>query len=136
MSAWRHCSMPAVGSCMTTLCAAAGPRLGISTHTPRADEIFGTRNVFPRRVGTCLNCEEPRDQGSLSGVGKPQLAAAYAHRAWVGRAVDLLVWVAATTRQAIIAAYAVTSIPTMKWLHVMGPKDPDQPMDGRLRQTG
>jgi tetratricopeptide (TPR) repeat protein len=42
----------------------------------------------------------------LGGVGKTQMAAAYAHHAWAGRAVDLLVWVTASDRQTIIAGYA------------------------------
>lgn len=40
----------------------------------------------------------------LGGVGKSQLAAAYA-RSWINR-VDLLMWVAATSRESIVDAYA------------------------------
>ncbi|WP_165960391.1 FxSxx-COOH system tetratricopeptide repeat protein [Actinocrispum wychmicini] len=41
----------------------------------------------------------------LGGVGKTQLAAAYAERMWTEQAVDLLVWVAADSRAAIASAY-------------------------------
>ncbi|WP_405827190.1 MULTISPECIES: tetratricopeptide repeat protein [unclassified Streptomyces] len=42
----------------------------------------------------------------MGGVGKTQLAADHARRAWENGEVDLLVWVTAATRQAIIDAYA------------------------------
>ncbi|GAA2286018.1 hypothetical protein GCM10009853_046320 [Glycomyces scopariae] len=42
----------------------------------------------------------------MGGVGKTQIAANYAHQRWSRREVDLLIWVSATTRDAIIAAYA------------------------------
>ena len=45
----------------------------------------------------------PRRRG---GTGKTQLAVGFAHTMWSARAVDLLVWVAAGNRTAIIAGYA------------------------------
>lgn len=42
----------------------------------------------------------------LGGVGKTQLAAAYAHAAWRDATVELLIWVTASSRQAIQASYA------------------------------
>ncbi|WP_203709709.1 NB-ARC domain-containing protein, partial [Actinoplanes digitatis] len=42
----------------------------------------------------------------LGGVGKTQLAAGHAHHAWATGEVDLLVWVTAANRPAIIAGYA------------------------------
>src|SRR5258708_7104773 len=42
------------------------------------------------------------------GTGKTQLAAAMAHQLWDSRAVDLLVWVKASTRNAILTGYALT----------------------------
>ncbi len=42
------------------------------------------------------------------GTGKTQLAAALAHQLWDSRAVDLLVWVKASTRNAIMTGYALT----------------------------
>jgi tetratricopeptide (TPR) repeat protein len=40
------------------------------------------------------------------GTGKTQLAIAFAHALWNARAVDLLVWVNATGREAIVTAFA------------------------------
>lgn len=42
----------------------------------------------------------------LGGTGKTQLAAAYARSLWRSRAIELLVWVTATSRAAILAGYA------------------------------
>ncbi|MEU7576295.1 FxSxx-COOH system tetratricopeptide repeat protein [Streptomyces sp. NPDC041068] len=42
----------------------------------------------------------------MGGVGKTQLAAHYARHAWQTGAVDLLVWVTATSRSAVITGYA------------------------------
>jgi tetratricopeptide (TPR) repeat protein len=44
--------------------------------------------------------------GATSGTGKTQLAVGFAHTMWSARAVDLLVWVPAGNRTAIIASYA------------------------------
>jgi len=43
----------------------------------------------------------------FGGSGKTQLAAALAHSLWDNRSVDLLVWVTATSRDAILNAYAL-----------------------------
>ncbi|WP_328498894.1 FxSxx-COOH system tetratricopeptide repeat protein [Streptomyces sp. NBC_00414] len=42
----------------------------------------------------------------MGGVGKTQLAAHYARQAWQTGRVDLLVWVTASTRSAIVTGYA------------------------------
>jgi hypothetical protein len=42
----------------------------------------------------------------LAGVGKTQAAAALAWRLWDARQVDLLVWVSAASRSAILARFA------------------------------
>ena len=43
--------------------------------------------------------------GGMGGVGKTQLAAHYARHAWQQDRLDLLVWVTAATRQAVVDAY-------------------------------
>ena len=53
------------------------------------------------------------------GTGKTQLAAALAHLLWETSAVDLLVWVTATSRDAIVTAYAQA-------LADIGITDPDE----------
>jgi len=44
--------------------------------------------------------------GATSGTGKTQLAVGFAHAMWSTRAVDLLAWVPAGNRTAIVAGYA------------------------------
>jgi hypothetical protein len=53
--------------------------------------------------GTAVVCQILSGMG---GVGKTQIAAAFAHRQWDERAVDLLVWINASARESIIAAFA------------------------------
>ncbi|MEU1372065.1 tetratricopeptide repeat protein [Streptomyces triculaminicus] len=48
----------------------------------------------------------PLTLSGTGGVGKTQLAARYARATWEAGAVDLLVWVTATSRDAILGAYA------------------------------
>ena len=50
----------------------------------------------------------PAHLAASGGTGKTQLAAALAHQLWDNRAVDLLVWVKASTRNAILTGYALT----------------------------
>src|SRR6185312_8492346 len=45
----------------------------------------------------------PAAQG---GTGKTQIAVAFSHALWGGRAVDALVWVPATSREAIVTGFA------------------------------
>ncbi|MFJ7271273.1 tetratricopeptide repeat protein [Streptomyces sp. NPDC099050] len=53
--------------------------------------------------GTTVPCQVLAGMG---GVGKTQLAADHARRAWADGQVDLLVWITAATRQAVIDAYS------------------------------
>ncbi|MBF9133343.1 tetratricopeptide repeat protein [Plantactinospora sp. S1510] len=78
------------------------------------------RSLRAGRVPDLADCFQPRDAddlwngdvvvlrglGGVGGVGKTQLAAAYAHRQWEAGAVRLLVWVSATSRQAVLAGFA------------------------------
>jgi tetratricopeptide (TPR) repeat protein len=43
---------------------------------------------------------------TAGGTGKTQLAVAFAHTVWNSRSIDLLVWVPATSREAILIGYA------------------------------
>ncbi|MEU4427755.1 ATP-binding protein, partial [Actinoplanes sp. NPDC024001] len=72
--------------------------------------------AWPCRVGLVprlADCFQPRETGDrsavltgLGGVGKTQLAAGIAEQLWAANRVDLLVWVPATSRQAIVDRYA------------------------------
>ncbi|MEV6301865.1 tetratricopeptide repeat protein [Actinoplanes sp. NPDC051861] len=55
----------------------------------------------------------------LGGVGKTQLAANLAERLWAEQAVDLLVWVTATSRTSILSTYALAAG------EISGVDDPD-----------
>jgi tetratricopeptide (TPR) repeat protein len=50
----------------------------------------------------------PAHLAASGGTGKTQLAASLAHQLWDSRAVDLLVWVKASSRNAILTGYALT----------------------------
>ena len=91
-------------------------------------EAGGVR--WPLQVGSIpslADCYQPRERESgligealasgettvltqvlsgLGGVGKTQLAAAYARTAWRDHAVDLLMWVTASSREAVQGSYA------------------------------
>ena len=83
--------------------------------------------LWPRQLGTlplAADCYQPRrvgkDLGPASagyrlligdgGVGKTQLAADYARSRWGTRSVDLLLWVTASSRDAVLSDYARAGI--------------------------
>ncbi|MFK3980555.1 tetratricopeptide repeat protein [Micromonospora sp. NPDC050397] len=58
----------------------------------------------------------------LGGVGKTQLAAGLAHRIWLRRELDLLVWITATSRSSIVTTYAQAAAE----IHGVEDENPDQ----------
>ncbi|MFC7535226.1 tetratricopeptide repeat protein [Actinoplanes sp. GCM10030250] len=56
--------------------------------------------------GTAVVCQVV---AGLGGVGKTQLAANLAERLWAEQAVDLLLWVTASSRTSILSAYALAA---------------------------
>ncbi|WP_327749922.1 tetratricopeptide repeat protein [Streptomyces europaeiscabiei] len=66
--------------------------------------------------GTAVLCQVLSGTG---GVGKTQLAAHHARTTWEQEAVDLLVWVTATSREAVLSAYGEAAI------MVIGPDTPE-----------
>ncbi len=57
-----------------------------------------------------LTHDEEAEPAARSGTGKTQLAVAYAHALWSLRAVEVLVWVTATDRAAIITSFAEAAV--------------------------
>jgi hypothetical protein len=92
---------------------------------PRQAECFQHRSAVDRldeavaAGGTAVICQVLAGTG---GVGKTQLAAHYARRMWDADTVDLLVWVTAGNREAIVTGYAQAGV------EVMGadPHDPEK----------
>ncbi|MGW7410158.1 tetratricopeptide repeat protein [Streptomyces sp. NPDC054833] len=76
---------------------------------PRQAECFQHRDAveaLERAVadgGTAVLCQVLSGTG---GVGKTQLAAHYARRSWRDRAVDLLAWITASSRESIVSSYS------------------------------
>ncbi|MEU4173556.1 tetratricopeptide repeat protein, partial [Streptomyces sp. NPDC026589] len=58
----------------------------------------------------------------IGGVGKTQLAADYARTAWFRGGVDVLVWISASSRSAIMAGYARAGVEVL----AADPRDPEQ----------
>ena len=58
--------------------------------------------------GIAPSSGRPACLAASGGTGKTQLAAALAHQLWDSRGVDLLVWVKASSRNAVLAGYALT----------------------------
>ncbi|QYC38174.1 NB-ARC domain protein [Nonomuraea coxensis DSM 45129] len=77
---------------------------------PQPAEGFHARGANAPLISFGSADGEPPDAAlvltGLGGVGKTQWAAHLARSAQAGGAVDLLVWIPATTRQAVVAAYA------------------------------
>ncbi|MFD3657931.1 tetratricopeptide repeat protein [Streptomyces sp. NPDC058620] len=69
--------------------------------------------------GTAVLCQVLRGTG---GVGKTQLAAHYARQAWTGGELNVLVWVSASSRPAIVSAYAQAA----EELLALEPGDPER----------
>ncbi|MDX3321116.1 tetratricopeptide repeat protein [Streptomyces sp. ME03-5684b] len=76
--------------------------------------------------GTAVLCQVLRGTG---GVGKTQLAAHYARQAWTGDELDVLVWVSASSRPAIVSAFAQAA----EELLALEPGDPERSAQAFLR---
>ena len=101
----------------------------------RVGVVPGQAESFQRRGVAAALDEAVADGGSAvlcqvlagtGGVGKTQLAAAYARAAWRAGTVDLLAWVTAGSRDAVVAAYAQAGV------EVVG-ADPGDPLQAAAR---
>ncbi len=93
--------------------------------SPRPETGFGpTSNLAPGETAV-LTRPQATDGQSLAGAGgtgKTQLAVAFAHSLWQDAATDLLVWVPAASRDAILTGYAQA-------LEAIGASDPQDDQD-------
>ncbi|MFB7176855.1 tetratricopeptide repeat protein [Streptomyces sp. NPDC056257] len=94
---------------------AVPPRAQSFQHRAEADRLRTT----VQSGGTAVLCQVLIGMG---GVGKTQLAADYAHTAWRDGAADVLVWVSAATRSAVVTAYAQAGVELCR----ADPHDPDR----------
>ncbi|MGD0373689.1 MAG: tetratricopeptide repeat protein [Streptosporangiaceae bacterium] len=78
-------------------------------YSPRPETGFGPMsNLVPGETAVLTRPEviDGQSLASAGGTGKTQLAVAFAHSLWQAAATDLLVWVPAVSRDAIITGYA------------------------------
>ncbi|MEU4410168.1 NB-ARC domain-containing protein, partial [Streptosporangium sp. NPDC023963] len=76
---------------------------------PRAADCFQPRQIADRLTEAAQDGETvvvSQVLAGMGGIGKTQLAATYARQVWQQREVEVLVWVSATSRSQILAAYA------------------------------
>ena len=87
------------------------PPLADSFHQRPETGLDLRAGLYPGDTVVLTHGEEtataPAAQG---GTGKTQLAVAFTHALWGARAVDALVWVSATSREAIITGFAQAAI--------------------------
>ena len=83
------------------------PQLADS-HVPRQETGLGlAASLAPGDTAVLIPDEEAgRTLGGLGGTGKTQLALAIAHALWDRRALDLVLWLTPTSRDAVMTGYA------------------------------
>src|SRR4029077_13742097 len=83
------------------------PPLAESFHSRPETGLDLRAGLYPGDTVVLTHREEtgaaPATQG---GTGKTQIAVAFSHALWGARAVDALIWVPATSREAIITGFA------------------------------
>ena len=85
-------------------------RIGVVPGQAESFQQRGVAAVLDEAVadgGSAVLCQVLAGTG---GVGKTQLAAAYARAAWRAATLDLLAWVTAGSRDAVVAAYAQAGV--------------------------
>src|SRR5690349_3831263 len=83
------------------------PQLADS-YVPRQETGLGlAATLAPGDTAVLIPADEAnRTLGGLGGTGKTQLALAVAHALWDRRALDLVLWLCPSTRDAVVTAYA------------------------------
>jgi hypothetical protein len=80
-------------------------RVGV---VPPVADGYQRRDVATALLGE-LSAGATRVLAGLGGIGKTQLAAAYTEDSWATGELDLLVWVTAASREALLAGYALAA---------------------------
>jgi tetratricopeptide (TPR) repeat protein len=78
------------------------------SHVPRQETGLGlAASLAPGDTAVLIpDAEAAQTLGGLGGTGKTQLALAVAHALWDRRAVDLVVWINPSSRDAVVTGYA------------------------------
>jgi tetratricopeptide (TPR) repeat protein len=85
--------------------AETAPSLAAALRPGTAVALVPDRPGDPGAPGVPGAAPDPGDQDWLRSTGKTQLAAAFAESLWQSGEIDLLVWVEATSRASVLAAY-------------------------------
>jgi tetratricopeptide (TPR) repeat protein len=76
----------------------------------RVETGFGlTDGLRPGETTVLASVEVNGPDYSTEGIGKTQLAVGFAHAIWNAGAVDVLAWIPASSRESIVASYAVAA---------------------------
>ncbi|HEY5988459.1 MAG TPA: tetratricopeptide repeat protein, partial [Streptosporangiaceae bacterium] len=78
-------------------------------YVPRQEIGLGmATSLVPGETTVLIPADDPagRVLGGLGGTGKSEIAAALAHTLWEQRAVDLVLWITASGRDAVLTGYA------------------------------
>jgi len=78
------------------------------SHVPRQETGLGlAASMAPGDTAVLIPDEEAgRTLGGLGGTGKTQLALSVAHALWERRALDLILWLTPSSRDAMVTGYA------------------------------
>jgi tetratricopeptide (TPR) repeat protein len=80
------------------------------TYFPRLETGFGLADrLRPGETIVLARKESSGPDQTTEGIGKTQLAVGFAHAIWKASAVDLLAWIPASSRESIVASYALAA---------------------------
>jgi tetratricopeptide (TPR) repeat protein len=87
------------------------PPLAESFHQRPQTGLHLRAGLYPGDTVVLTHGEEtPSTPAAQGGTGKTQLAVAFTHALWTARAVEALIWVSASSRDAIVTGFAQAAI--------------------------
>ncbi|HTH49508.1 MAG TPA: hypothetical protein VMB21_18475, partial [Candidatus Limnocylindria bacterium] len=87
------------------------PPLAESFHQRPETGLHLRAGLYPGDTVVLTHSEEtPSTPIAQGGTGKTQLAVAFTHALWAARAVEALIWVSASSRDAIVTGFAQAAI--------------------------